>query len=198
MRRVLHGEDSGRRLRLQLIMSSADGSAVSRPLIRSADLTGPDALEVGAAVRAYLEQTGLEKNQHIPSPVRDTAALLPDRYLREVEDPALAYAEHRVLVAQLDGSVVGVVVLSERDGIAEIKRLWAVPAVRGRGVGSALLDAALRGAVGLGAREVRLSVWDWREGAVRLYESRGFERVPSWDERERLICMVRPPGVDRT
>jgi ribosomal protein S18 acetylase RimI-like enzyme len=55
-----------------------------------------------------------------------------------------------------------------------------------------VLDAALRDAEDLGASAVRLSVWEWREGAVRLYGSRGFERVSSWDDRERLLCMVRP------
>ncbi|WP_181157490.1 N-acetyltransferase [Microbacterium sp. MYb62] len=88
--------------------------------------------------------------------------------------------------------IVGVVVLSVSDDVAEIKRLWTEPEVRGRGVGSALLDAALHDAAALGVAQVRLSVWDWRGGPMRLYESRGFERVPSWDDRERLVCMVRP------
>lgn len=172
-------------------MSADAHDPVERPTIRVADLTGPDAIEVGSAVRAYLLQTELEKAQQQGAEL-DPAAPLPERYRREVEDPAAAYAGHRVLIAQLRERVVGVVVLSERDTIAEIKRLWAVPAARGRGVGSALLDGAVRSAVERGATEVRLSVWDWRQGALRLYESRGFERVPSWDERERLVCMVRP------
>ncbi|MGV2900545.1 GNAT family N-acetyltransferase [Microbacterium sp. AGC62] len=164
---------------------------LERPVIRVADLTGPDAIEVGSAVRAYLLQTELEKHQQEET-VPDPDAPLPERYRREVETPAAAYAGHRVLLAQFEERVVGVVVLSERDGIAEIKRLWAVPAARGRGVGSALLDSAVHAAAESGATEVRLSVWDWRQGALRLYESRGFERVPSWDDRERLVCLVRP------
>lgn len=59
--------------------------------------------------------------------------------------------------------------------------------MRGRGVGSALLEAAVAATDG----DVRLSVWDWRTGVIRLYESRGFAQVPSWDARERLVCMVR-------
>lgn len=172
-------------------MSAERGAPVQRPLIRAADLAGPDALEVGAAVRDYLQQTEFEKSLQEPGSAHDPAAPLPERYLSEVDDPAAAYAGHRVHVAQFDGRVVGVVVLSPRDAVAEIKRLWAIPEMRGRGVGSALLDAALRDAADLGASEVRLSVWEWREGAVRLYESRGFERVPSWVDRERLVCMVR-------
>ncbi|WP_262003297.1 GNAT family N-acetyltransferase [Microbacterium sp. Mcb102] len=191
MRRVLHGEDPVRRLRLRLTVSVDAHRPLERPVIRVADLTGPDAIEVGSAVRAYLLQTELEKHQQERT-VPDPAAPLPERYRREVETPAAAYAGHRVLLAQLEERVVGVVVLSEREGIAEIKRLWAVPAARGRGVGSALLDGAVHAAAASGATEVRLSVWDWRQGALRLYESRGFERVPSWDDRERLVCLVRP------
>ena len=191
MRRVLHGEDAVRRLRLRLTVSAEPGSGLDRPSIRLADLTGPDALEVGAAVRAYLLQTEREKSLQEHGSERDPAVPLPDRYLREVDDPAEAYAAHRVRVAQFDERIVGVVVLSVHDGVAEIKRLWAQPDVRGRGVGSALLDAAVADAVDLGASQVRLSVWEWRDGPVRLYESRGFERVPSWDDRQRLVCMAR-------
>jgi ribosomal protein S18 acetylase RimI-like enzyme len=83
---------------------------------------------------------------------------------------------------------VGVVIVRVDGGEAEIKRLWADPNLRGRGLGSALLDAALALTTG----RVRLSVWEWRAPAIRLYESRGFERVASWDDREGLICMERP------
>ena len=191
MRRVLHGEDAVRRLRLRLTVSAEARSGADSPLIRLADLAGSDALEVGAAVRAYLLQTEREKNQQDQGSASDSAAPLPERYLFEVQDPAVAYDGCRVHVAGLGGRVVGVVVLSVRDRVAEIKRLWAQPEVRGRGVGSALLAAAVADAVDLGASQVRLSVWEWRKGPVRLYESRGFERVPSWDDRERLVCMVR-------
>ena len=58
---------------------------------------------------------------------------------------------------------------------------------RGRGVGSALTDTAIAATAG----PLRLSVWDWRSAALRLYGSRGFERVASWDERPRMVCMER-------
>ncbi|WP_212743075.1 GNAT family N-acetyltransferase [Microbacterium sp. O] len=170
-------------------MSVALGPEADRPVIRLADLSGADAHEVRAAVRAYLLQTEREKRQQEGSSAPDPSGALPERYRREIDHPSAAYAGHRVRVAQLGDRVVGVVVLSVSDDVAEIKRLWAVPEVRGRGVGSALLDAALHDARDLGAARVRLSVWDWRAGPVRLYESRGFERVPSWDERARLVCM---------
>ena len=79
------------------------------------------------------------------------------------------------------------VVVVRAAAAAEIKRLWVDPASRGLGVGSALLDAVLERHAGM----VRLSVWDWRLDALRLYGSRGFREVASWDPRPRLVCMER-------
>ncbi|WP_143677683.1 GNAT family N-acetyltransferase, partial [Streptomyces scabiei] len=42
-----------------------------------------------------------------------------------------------------------------------------------------------------GVSTVRLSVWNWRTGAVALYERLGFEITESWDARDRLVCMER-------
>lgn len=163
----------------------------ARPVIRRADLAGPDAATVSAALGEYLRQTEAEKHREGLSSLPDgESAALPERYRAEVDDPASAYAGFHVLVADIDDAVAGVVVVAPLGDTAEIKRLWAAPALRGRGVGSALLDAAVAAAEG----PVRLSVWDWRAEALRLYESRGFRRVPSWDGRDRLVCMIRQNG----
>ena len=162
-------------------------AVASAPVIRPADLSGPDAAAVSAAVGAYLRQTEAEKRREGVVPRHDGAAELPERYRAEVDDSAAAYAGFHVLLADVDEVTVGVVVVAPVDDGVEIKRLWAAPAARGRGIGSALLDAAVTAA----DSAVRLSVWEWRTGALRLYESRGFTRVPSWDDRDRLVCMVR-------
>lgn len=156
------------------------------PEIRPAVLDGPDGRIVGDLVHAYLLQTEQEKAAHdLAQPVERGA--LPAAYAREVDEPAVAYAGSHVLVADLDGRAVGVVVVRPGADASEIKRLWADPSARGKGIGSALLDAAITIAPGA----VRLSVWDWRPEPIRLYESRGFVRMPSWESRERLICMER-------
>jgi ribosomal protein S18 acetylase RimI-like enzyme len=114
---------------------------------------------------------------------------LPARYRAEILDPRAAFARDTVLVALDDHTAVGcVVVTAAVGGRVEIKRLWTDPACRGRGVATSLLRAALAHA---GRSTVRLSVWDWRAGAVALYERFGFAVVEPWDERDRLVCMER-------
>ena len=142
-----------------------------------------DSAFVGTAVSTYLRQTEQEKHDVLGGP-EEPEGELPERYLPEVRDPATAYADGRVLVAEIDGAPAGVVIALPYAGHTEIKRLWADPAVRGRGVGSALLDAVLAEAEGA----VRLSVWEWRDAAIRLYTSRGFRPVDPWDDRDRLLC----------
>jgi putative acetyltransferase len=117
---------------------------------------------------------------------------LPERYRRETTDPGTVFADDMVLMALLGDAAVGcLVVTAPADGRSEIKRLWTDPAVRGRGVASGLLDSAFEHARENGVGVLRLSVWDWRTGAVALYERFGFAVTESWDEREGLVCMER-------
>jgi putative acetyltransferase len=117
---------------------------------------------------------------------------LPDRYRAEISDPRAAFVDDVVLVAMSGDTAVGcLVVTAPVDGRSEIKRLWTDPASRGRGIAFSLLDAALAQAAAHGAGAVRLSVWEWRTGAIALYERFGFTVTESWDERDRLVCMER-------
>ena len=150
--------------------------------IRPADLTGPDNDAVSRLVEAYLRQTEAEKVLHLGN--ADVGADLPERYRAEIDNPARAYENAVVYVAEL-GSLVGVVVLQQNVTTSEIKRVWVDPSARGLKVGSALIDAVLRHET----RPLRLTVWDWRDDAVRLYRTRGFIPVDSWEDRPRLLCM---------
>ena len=155
--------------------------------VRRAALEDGDAPVVSRLVGAYLRRTEEEKARHLDGVVRDDGAELPVAYRAEVAGPAAAYAGAVVRLAELGGVPVGVLVTAPAAGASELKRLWADPAARGRGVGSALLDAAVQETDG----PLRLSVWDWRVDVLRLYESRGFVRVPSWDGRPRLVRLRR-------
>ena len=163
-------------------------SGSSRPIVRRAILGGRDSAEVGRLVEAYLRQTEREKAAHELRPLFSDSDELPASYRAEAARPDTAYAGAAVYLAELGSSAVGVAVVRSAEGAAEIKRLWADPRARGLRVGSALLAAVLEEH----PEPVRLSVWDWRDDAMRLYVSRGFVRVPSWDERPRLVCLERP------
>lgn len=154
--------------------------------VRRADLSGPDASGVSRLVHAYLIQTEREKASYLGGTAVD--ADLPSRYRQEVDNPERAYSNAVVHVAELGGSLVGVVVVQETSEAREIKRVWVDPAARGHRAGSALMDAAL----GRQDLPIRLTVWDWRTDAIRLYETRGFVQVPSWEDRPRLLCMEKP------
>lgn len=158
------------------------------------------ALSTVAGLSALLTGYHLRTEEEKGVPVADVAGL-PGGYRAEIEDPGTAFADDTVLVARAGDTAVGcLVVTAPVDGRVEVKRLWTDPLSRGRGVASALLDAALDQAARSGARAVRLSVWRWRSGAVALYERFGFAVVPSWDERAELVCMERTvtaPDADR-
>jgi ribosomal protein S18 acetylase RimI-like enzyme len=81
-----------------------------------------------------------------------------------------------VLVAD-SGEEAGVVgnltVVVAPYGVADIGMLLA-DGWRGRGVGSALLDAGLAWAAGAGAHKAGLEVWPHNEAGLALYRSRGF------------------------
>ncbi|WP_291045431.1 GNAT family N-acetyltransferase [Herbiconiux sp.] len=144
---------------------------------------GDSAAAFSALLTAYHLQTEHEKGQGVA-----TAADLPRRYRAEIDDPASAFARDVVLLAGDGASAapVGCVVLS---GAAEVKRLWVDPTARGQGLATALVRAAVDAAVVRGFTAVRLSVWEWRTGALALYERLGFEVVEPWDTRPGLVCL---------
>jgi ribosomal protein S18 acetylase RimI-like enzyme len=86
-----------------------------------------------------------------------------------------------VLVAEVDGRLGGYVRLGRvfpipaNDHVLQISGIAVDPAVRRRGVGRLLLDAAIGEARSRGARRLTLRVLAHNEAAVGLYRSAGFE-----------------------
>jgi [ribosomal protein S18]-alanine N-acetyltransferase len=96
------------------------------------------------------------------------------RSFREALDSASVY----FACARSDaGSVVGYVVAWFVADQGEIANIAVAPDQRGRGVGRALLDAALGEAAARGISAVYLEVRDSNQRARELYASRGFEEV---------------------
>jgi ribosomal protein S18 acetylase RimI-like enzyme len=164
---------------------------VSQPsvvIVRRPGSTLPAEAGLADLLSAYHLSTEAEKGAPVAR-VQD----LPDRYRREIDHPSESFADDVVLVAIGDQGAVGCLVLTAATaGTAEIKRLWTDPAFRGQGVAGRLITAALEEHRRHGPGVVRLSVWAWRTGALALYQRLGFVVVPSWDERDQLICLQRP------
>jgi RimJ/RimL family protein N-acetyltransferase len=99
------------------------------------------------------------------------------RYLKAVR----RYPHAAVFVAERsDGAVVGRLSLARdtHPASAHVADLGLMVAKdsRGRGIGRALLEAAVEWAQASGIRKLELHVFPWNEPAIRLYESFGFER----------------------
>lgn len=68
------------------------------------------------------------------------------------------------------------------DGIAEIKRMYVVEDLRGRGVGRLLLARIEAEATALGYRIARLDTGSRQPGAVALYESAGYREIGNFND----------------
>jgi L-amino acid N-acyltransferase YncA len=98
---------------------------------------------------------------------------------------------HPVLVAELDGTIVGWGSLNHfnprkaYDFVADfsvyIEREW-----RGKGVGSALLRALIARAKQLGYHKMVLSAFPWNTAGMGLYEKYGFRTVGIYKEQGLL------------
>jgi ribosomal-protein-alanine N-acetyltransferase len=80
-------------------------------------------------------------------------------------------------VAEEAGAVRGYLVARTAGDEAEVLDVAVDPAVRGRGIGRALLADALRGLGERGARRAYLEVRESNTVALRLYQSMGFRPV---------------------
>ena len=98
------------------------------------------------------------------------------RYLK-----AIRRWEHAaVFVAEEDARVVGRLSVSRDQHpasrhVADLGLMVAADR-RGRGIGRALLEAAVEWAREAGVTKLELHVFPWNEPAIRLYERFGFER----------------------
>jgi ribosomal protein S18 acetylase RimI-like enzyme len=163
----------------------AGGSVLVRPA-RPADL--PDVGRI--AVEAYHAAGQLEPG----SPYRETLA-----------DADARYREATILVAELNGVVVGSVTVCQhgspfheiaRADELEFRFLSVDPSKWGRGIAQALVDACDRLARDQQCSRLAICVRDNNVGAAAMYEGMGFERDEQrdWSPREGvdLLALTRP------
>ena len=151
------------------------------------------AVEVRPALPTEFERIG----ELTASPYLDEGHADED-YAATLRDVVSRAAAATVLVALLDGRIVGSVTVATEGGAyaensdpgdAVIRMLVTDPAARGAGVGTALMDQALQRAREEGCGAVRLSTQESMTAAHRIYERLGFTRTPDRD-------WTPVPGVD--
>jgi GNAT superfamily N-acetyltransferase len=101
-------------------------------------------------------------------------------------------------VAQLDGEVVGFALFFtnfstflSKPGLY-LEDLYVRPALRGRGIGEALLSRLAAIAVERGYGRLEWSVLDWNSNAIRFYEKMGATVLPDW-----RICRITGDALQR-
>jgi len=87
-----------------------------------------------------------------------------------------------LLLAKRGDHVLGCIALRplEPPHIAEIKRLFVRPQARGKGVGKALIGAAIAAAKQFSYDEIKLDTLPQMEGAIALYKASGFVPIPPY------------------
>jgi GNAT superfamily N-acetyltransferase len=132
------------------------------------------------------EMRGLYGGEADIGPVREAAMFIePDGVFLVVRDD--------------DGAAVACGGIARFDGErAELKRMYVVPAARGRGLGRRILVELEDAARGLGYTGVVLETGDRQPEALGLYESSGYERIPCYppyDSRALSLCFEKrlPP-----
>ncbi|MBS0442117.1 MAG: GNAT family N-acetyltransferase [Proteobacteria bacterium] len=101
-------------------------------------------------------------------------------------------------VAQLGGEVVGFALFFtnfstflSKPGLY-LEDLYVRPALRGRGIGEALLSRLAAIAVERGYGRFEWSVLDWNSNAIRFYEKMGATVLPDW-----RICRITGDALQR-
>lgn len=155
------------------------------------ELTFRDANESDAADLAEIgRDTFAETFGHLYPP-QDLKAYLDDTYSVERMKADLADPEVEVRVAFSGKRMVayckiGPVKLPVDTGpepALELHRVYVYQARQGVGVGRILLAWAIERARRRGAKNLFLGVWESNDRAIALYESRGFEKVGSYQFR---------------
>jgi GNAT superfamily N-acetyltransferase len=135
--------------------------------IRRTTIASPDAARLIAALNAELTMA-------FPEPGATHFAL---------SDREVAAGEGAFLIIYLDDVAAGCGAVRRLDeATAEIKRMYVDPAVRGRGLGRALVEALEREARRIGATRIVLETGTRLAPAIKLYEAMGYSRIPLFGE----------------
>lgn len=122
--------------------------------------------------------------------LKDGLISLRSAYLNTLRDAADRAEQADLIVAELDGELVGSVTYCRPDSPyaeiaapdeAEFRMLAVQASARGKGIGRALVQACIDRATASGFSMLRLSSQPQMRPAHRIYERMGFQRTPDLD-----------------
>ncbi len=103
----------------------------------------------------------------------------------EVAAMSQAYVapRHVYFVVEHQGTVMGGAGIAPLAGgddtVCELRKMYFLPALRGKGAGAAMMQRCLDAARGFGFRRCYLETLYGMDGAQRLYERSGFTHIPT-------------------
>src|ERR1700742_3573058 len=165
-------------------MERADGG---RPAVHIA-VSDPGDPAARYCLRAYFAELGRRFDDGF-----DPALSIP------ADDAELTLPAGLLLVATVAGnpSGCGALKFHPDDDIAEVKRMWVSPAVRGLGLGRRLLDELEARAAGHGAKLLRLETNRNLAEAIALYRAAGYREVPAFNDETYAHHWFEKPIPDR-
>lgn len=143
----------------------------------------------------------------IPSIIRVNGLTLPEHYSDDFYYQILKMYPETFFVAELDGSVVGYIMcrieyglsLLRRFGLAKKGHIISIAVLeehRGKGIGTKLIQQALREVRNDSGKEAYLEVRVTNEGAITLYKRLGFRVVSTlagyYKDGESAFTMAMP------
>ena len=100
-------------------------------------------------------------------------------------------------VAEIKNEIVGIALVYPRYSTwqgpyVHLEDLIVTEAMRGKGVGSALLEQVVRYGKEKGVRRIGWEVLDWNEPAIKFYEERGAKVMRDWD-----VVQLNQEGMEK-
>ena len=146
--------------------------------IRDTEPNDPAVLRLVEALRDEVESRGAHNGVARPT------TSLAEAVQRDC-DTVLAYA---------DSDPAGTGALRELEpGIAEIKRMYVLPAYRGAGIAGRILEELERRARGRGFQAIRLDTHDRLVEALGMYRGAGYREIPDFNANPRSNVWFEKP-----
>ncbi len=142
------------------------------------DVRDPEVLALVDALTAELAESGYTDEE--------TFGYSPEQ---------LEHSGVHLVGVDVDGTLAGIGGVELQDGdIAELKRMYVVPARRGTGAADALMASLVEHARAHGVRVLQLETGDKQHAAVAFYRRHGFAEVPRFPpyvHSATSVCMRR-------